>query len=158
FSKNLYIASTALEQNGVSDPQSDQQTVTQLIQKEASKIHPDSFTQKDIVIGTSDAQPALQKYGNSVAALFKGLITQETLTTYRTSIGTYTNSKNDIDLAPLVQSSVMDSNILEKLLALSVPPSLVPLHLQMLNNVGTFVNTVHDLSVASEDPVRATLA
>jgi hypothetical protein len=158
FSKNLYIASTALVQNGVTDPQSEQETINQLIKKEAEKIQPTTYTVSDVKSGSSDQAAALKTYGNAVAQILKSLITEQSVTDDLTSIGVFSDTRNETDLAPLIRNSAKTSEALQKLRNVSVPPSAVTLHVSILNSVGTFTNTLSDLSRAYDDPVRATLA
>ncbi|MEZ0208622.1 MAG: hypothetical protein ACAH17_00390, partial [Candidatus Paceibacterota bacterium] len=158
FSKNLYIASTALVQNGIDDPQSEQETINQLLKKEAEKVQPTTYTSQDVKLGTSDSSSSLKLYGNAVALILNGLITEQTITEDLMSVGKYTSTGNESDLAVLIRSSANLSEALQKLRLLSVPPSAVSIHIQILNTLGTFANTVTGLSHAYEDPVRATLA
>jgi hypothetical protein len=158
FSKNLYIASTALEQNGVTDSTSEQETINQLIKKEAEKVQPTTYTSADVKVGTSDSSASLKTYGNAVASILNGFITQQSIIDDIQSIGSFSDTKSEADLAALIRDSAKVSEALQKLRAVSVPPSAVATHVQALNNIGTFSNTLGDMSRAYDDPVRATLA
>jgi hypothetical protein len=158
FSKNLYIASTALEQNGVTDPQAEQDTVTQLIKTEAAKIKPTTYTASSVKIATSDTVSSLKIYGDAVATIMKGLVTVQSITDDMTSVASFTNSKDEADLVPVVKSTQRVQAALEKLLALPVPQSAVMIHVEILNRVGAYANVLNDLSRAYDDPIRATLA
>lgn len=158
FTKNLYIASVALNQNGIDDPTTNQDTINQLIAKEAEKIKPVSYSLSSIRAGKDDSTSSLKTYGNSVASILNGMITEQSIAADLTAVGTYTTSLSEGDLMPVVLSEKKVSTALDKLLAVQAPPSLAQAHVQLVNAVGTYANTLHDLSVAFDDPVRATLA
>ena len=158
FSKNLYIASVALEQNGINDPAVDQQTVTQLIEQEATKIQKTTYSQNDIKVGKDDSASALKAYGNAMATTLIGFVTQKSMVDDLTSIGNFTNTNSEADLFAVAKHSQKVGGVLQKLLALAVPPSAVSIHLQVLNAVGTYGQTLQNLSRAYDDPVRATFA
>lgn len=158
FSKNLYIASTVLQQNGVTDQKSEQETINQLVKEEATKVQPTTYTIANIKIGKDDSKAAVKAYGNAVASILNGFITEQSIVDDITALGNFTNSNDEADLASIFKSKSRVSLTLQKLLDLSVPPSAVVVHVQALNNIGTFSQTLNNLSKAFDDPMRATLA
>lgn len=158
FSKNLYIASTVLQKNGVTDPANEQETINQLLKEEVSKLQPVTYTEGNVKVGTEDTATALKVYGNAVAKILDGFITEQSIVNDLTGLASFTESGDEADLAPLFISKTRVATALEKLLALRVPKSAVSAHVKVLNNIGTFSNTLNDLSRAYDDPVRATVA
>ncbi len=156
FSKNLYIASAALTQNGIADEEKKQEAVTQLLAQEAARITPTTYTSASVRTG-SDTSAALKQYGNTMAGILRGLITEKTITDDLTSITIFVQSENEGDLLPLVKNTKRVGDALDKLLAVTVPPSAVVLHVDVLNRIGTFAATLENLANANDDPVRATL-
>lgn len=158
FSKNLYVASTLLQKNGITDPTREQETMNQLLAGEAAKIQQSSFTDNDVKKGTSDTSAALKVYGNAVATILGGIISEESIEGDLTALAAFTESKDEADLAPVFKSKARVSSAMEKLLTLQVPPSAVSVHVKALNNIGAFSGTLSDFSRAYDDPLRATLA
>jgi hypothetical protein len=158
FTKNLYIASTVLQQSGINDEKTQQETVSQLIAKEAAKIRPASYTASSVKVGSDSSVAALKKYGNAVASILDGLITEKTLTDDLVSVTTYIQSENEGDLLPVVRNAKALQVATDKLLALTVPKVAVSVHVDVLNRIATFATNLEDLSRAHDDPIRATLA
>ena len=158
FTKNLYMASVALQQEGVNDPTTEQQIITKLIQGEQGKVEVKTYTQEDIKIGKDNSAYALKVYGNSVASILQGFITEQSITDDITGIGNFTNSKNEADLIAIVKSKKRIDSVMEKLLSVEVPSSAAPVHVDILNRIGKYDATLKDLTRAYDDPVRATFA
>lgn len=156
FTKNLYITSVALKENGIDDQAASQETINQLLAKEAQKLSTISYTRADIHIAKDDSVQALKTYGNSVGALLKDFITQKSISDDLTSLGNFTQSQNETDLVPLVQNAQHIQVIVNKLVALQVPPQAVDAHVEILNRIGQYSQVLTNLSLAYDDPVRAT--
>lgn len=158
FTKNLYMASVALEQGGITDSQTEQQVVTDLIQKESEKLPRPTYTQADVKVSNDNSTAALKAYGNAVAEILDGLITEKSITDDLTATITFIQSENEGDLTSVLASRKKVDSAMQKLLSLSVPGKAVPTHVQVLNNIGTFDTTLQNLTKAYDDPVRATFA
>jgi hypothetical protein len=158
FTKNLYVASVALNQSGVDDPNTDQETITQLVQKEAQKVHPASYTEASVKV-SSDASPAaLKTYANTIAPILTSFITKASITSDLTSVTKYSQSEDEADLLPLVKNNIRTQKLLDTLLSVQVPKQVVATHLEVLNRVAKYAATLDNLSHASDDPLRATIA
>ena len=101
---------------------------------------------------------ALKAYGNSIASIMNGLITEATITADLTSLALFTQTRNENDLSPLLINANKATVALSKLVALKVPKNAVTLHVQILNNLGTYANTLSDAASAYNDAMRATFA
>lgn len=158
FTKNLYIASTAFRDNGIDDATLEQNTMNQLLAQEAKKVAPTSYTQSDVTVGSDDSKTALKIYGNSVASILHNLITEKSITDDLMSVANFAQTKNEGGLAPLMANEVKVNNALNALRALPVPKSATLVHVDVLNTLGTYANTLRALSGAYDDPMRATFA
>lgn len=158
FTKNLYIASVALKDQGITDPSVEEATMIQLLSKEAEKLQPVVYTEASLKIGSDSSKAALKVYGNAVASALKGMITEESIVQDLTGLTNFVQSENEGDLLPLVKNRERAKSALSKLLAITVPPVAVNIHIDVLNRVGGYVETIDNLSRAFDDPIRATLA
>ena len=158
FSKNLYITSLYLQKNGLTDKTYTESALKELVAQEAEKIIPTTFSLSDLTIASSETKNSLKFYGNSIAPLLDKVVTENDITRDLSSINSFSQSNNKKDLIPLEENVVRLNLILQKILALSVPPSAVPYHILFLNRVALYRDTVLALAGASVDPVRATIA
>ena len=158
FSKNLYVASAYINKNGGIDADSQQAVLDQLISQEASKIIPTTYTYKDIKIAPKEDKISIKTYGNSVAIILQEVITKKIMTDDFSSMNSFTQTKNESDLLPLVKNRDRVGGLIQKLLSISVPPSAISYHILALNRIALYKDTLDDISKANTDPVRAKLA
>lgn len=158
FTKNVYLASTYLTQNGTTlDEQGQQDIITKLMQEEKDKIVPTVYSYKDINVAKTESKESIRIYGNALATIMENIITKKSAADDMTSIQNYLKSENVSDLTPLINNKKKLDSIVKKLLALSVPPSAVIFHIIALNKITAFKDVITSLSNADKDPMRATL-
>lgn len=157
FSKNLYMASVALNQSGISDQASEKEVINKLVQEEVDKLVPTVYTANDLRIGNDDSKTALKAYGNSMASILQGMITEQSITSDLRAVTKFIESENEADLVPVIKSKARIESVLEKLLSTTVPRSASGVHLETINAVGKFADTLQNLSRAYDDPMRATV-
>jgi len=158
FSKNLYVASTYLESNNITDEASQQNVVNQLMAEEAAKMVPTTYSFKDLNVVKNEANETVRVYGNAVAVILDDVITEQAALEDLTAVQNFTDTKKAEDLAPLAKNYTRVDAKLKKLLALPVPLSASAYHLLAINRIALYRDTLGDLSHASTDPLRATLA
>ena len=157
FTKNAYIASTALQQSGIVDEASKQEVFGQLLSEEGQKVSATVYTSSDVKL-TTDDKVAIKKYGNAVATILKNLITKETVARDLVSVSGYLQTADEGNLLPLSADAEKVAAATKKLLALEVPKSALPYHLTTLNRVSEYSNILANLSAANTDAIRATVA
>ena len=157
FTKNAYIASTALQQSGIFDEASKQEVFGQLLSEEGQKVSATIYTSSDVRL-TTDERATIKKYGNAVATILNGLVTKETIAKDLASISGYLQTADESYLLPLATDVERVALATKKLLALDVPRSALPYHLTTLNRVSEYSNTLANLATANTDAIRATVA
>lgn len=157
FSKNLYLASTYLSKNGVSDAQAQQEVMDQLIAQEASKISVKTYTLEDLTLAKSESKASVKAYGNSVASILGNLITETTIMDTIGSIQAYLETKDPEALPPLEKERSVVETKLKKMLELPIPPSSQLYHILAVNKLSAYLSMLSALSGIQEDPLKASL-
>ncbi len=157
FTKNAYIASTALQQSGIVDEASKQEVFSQLLSEEGQKVSATVYTSSDVQL-TTDDKAAIKKYGNAAASILNNLVTKESIARDLASVSGYLQTADEKNLLPLIADAEKATAATKKLLALEVPKSALPYHLTTLNRVSEYSNTLANLSTANTDAIRATVA
>ncbi len=157
FSKNLYVASTYLAKNPDNNATMQKEILDTLIAKEASKIKPTVFNYSDLTIAKQESKESIKAYGNTVAKLLNGIVTEKNMADDIGALYAYLETKDASKLPPLLKDADRVAELHKKLLAVSVPPSASIYHLTMINRVSAYVDTLVNLAMVQEDPVRATL-
>lgn len=157
FSKNLFLATTQLRESGVTDEIAKQKTIAYLMEQEASKIKPTTYTLNDLQIDTVESKSSIKAYGNAIAPLVKNIIVKDTIVSDLTSLTAYAQSLNVADLSPIVKNKSRIDDLIKKLLAVRVPISATSYHLLMLNRLAYYDDTLAAFSNIDSDPVRATI-
>lgn len=157
FSKNMYIASLAIQQQGGLDAERKQQIVDQLMKEETEKMATKKYMASDITT-TPDTKESIKEYGNKVAAAVGGLITKDAIIDTMTSLDAYTNKGQEDDLVPLQKHAVATTEAMKKLLSIKVPASMTAEHLTLLNRYEAYKDLVHNLVAIKDDALRSTLA
>lgn len=157
FTKNAFLAATALEQSGISDEASKQEVINQLLSEESQKITPKIYMSSDVQ-STADSKITIKKYGNDVALILKDLITEKSITDELISITQYLEKGDSASLLPLVTNAKRAEAAIQKLLKVQVPESAILYQIIILNRVSEYQNMLLNLSVANTDAIRATSA
>ena len=158
FSKNLYIASAYLKDSGTTDDQSQQNVIAELMAQEEAKMTVKTYTYKDLKVAKSEDQASIKAYGNAIASLLVDVMTIKSLNEDLSSLDSYSKTKDGSTLVALKGDTRKVSELLKKMLAVSVPPSAVVYHLGALNQVSIYSQMLSDASTIETDPLRANLA
>ena len=156
FAKNIYLASAYLDKNGITDQASKDEIVAKLIQDEKAKIVTTVYALKDINVAKTETKESVREYGNKLASLLQETLVQDFLKADIYAIGTYAESKDLNDLKDLITNKKRLDSLVQKFLALSVPPSATIYHILTLNKVVAYKDVVEAFSKADSDPLRAT--
>lgn len=157
FSKNLFLATTQLRQQGAVDEATKQKTIAYLMKQEATKINQTPYALKDLQIAQTESKSSIKAYGNAVAPLVKNILSEEVITSDLTNLALYTQSLNESDLLPIIKNRDRINVILQKLLLIKAPPSAASYHLLAINRIAFYKNTLDSFGKTAEDPVRSTL-
>jgi hypothetical protein len=158
FSKNFYILSSYLKQTGATDDASQTTAINQLIADEAKKIIPTEYQYKDINVAQTESKATIKAYGNIIAPLLRGVVTEKMMTSDLTAINSFAETEDVADLLSLSENRNIVDTVLKKFLAVSVPPSAVPYHILGLNRIALYRDTLDNISKAKTDPLRANVA
>jgi hypothetical protein len=158
FSKNLYVATAYLDQKGLTDENSKQQAVNTLLSQEQTKLVSIKYSLQDLNIAANETKATQKTYGNAIAKILQSLITKEIITTDIGSINTFAQTRSKSDLLSLSKNKVRVDGIIQKLLALSTPPSASTYQLLTVTRVAAYRDLLDNLSKADTDPVRSLLA
>ncbi len=161
FSKNIYLASNQIINAGGVSAEEQQKIIEELITQEAQKVTSKKYLYSEIRVASSESRDTIKAYGNTVATIIQGIITEGTITKDAEALAAFASSQDQegvSDIIRLKTESARIDAILKKLLALSVPPSASLYHITMLNQITLYRDVLLDLSKGVSDPIRAKIA
>lgn len=158
FSKNLYVASNYLNQNGGGDSVAQQDILDQLMAQEAVKIIPTKYIFKDINVAKAESRDSIKDYGNNLALILKDMITSYSMKTDLSGVADFLKSENIKSLDPVTNDYKKIDAKLKKLLAISVPLSASTYHIITVNQVAAYRDNLYNLSQIVADPLRARIS
>lgn len=158
FSKNVFLATAYLRDRGITDEATKREAVDYLVQQEAKKIVVTTYKPTDIKLAKNETKDSIKAYGNAIAPIIQDLISSKIITKDILSVSSFTTTQNENDLKPLIENKKRLDGLLQKLLAIEVPPSAMTYHILALNRVALYRDTVDNLSKSASDPVRGTLS
>jgi type VI protein secretion system component VasA len=153
--KTILINLSSAESQGMGNdvPTQDQITAAAAAQIKSQQASPSSYTAADLtVVPVSDA--SLRAYGNGVMQALSAhpdASEQATLLSidYAVEGGDKTQGAKLASIGAAYQAAATD------LLAVPVPQTLVPLHLEVVNNLLSISATYADMQTVYSDPIRA---
>jgi len=138
----------------------DMPTQDQLIAQALSQVDAGAgaktYTQADVVPVPQSAQ-SLRAYGNGVMTTLAAHPGANVHNTYL-AVGTAGDTGKDDTLAALTSIGAQYSAIAQELARLSVPSTMVPLHLQLINDYASIAATYPDMRQMLKDPLRGLAA
>lgn len=158
FSKNLYIASTYLNENGGGDVTEQQDILDQLMKQEAAKIIPTTYLSKDINVAKAESKDSIKAYGNNLALILKDTITEASIKSDLNAVADYLSANNANSIEIINSDYERVDAKLKKLLALPVPLSASTYHIITVNQIAAYRDNLYNLSKLAEDPLRARIA
>jgi hypothetical protein len=156
FSKNLYLASAQITNNGGVDEETQKQVFNKLMTDETGKIVFKKYAVGDITIAKDESKESIKEYGNKMAIILNGMITEKKIGDDFNGLNQFVRSKNDKDLLAITSDAAALQGVVKKLTAIPVPPSAIVHHLIILNQISIYSEVLFNLSKASSDPIRAT--
>jgi hypothetical protein len=158
FAKNIYVATAYMKEKGITDTNAQQEMFNNILNQEASKIVIPLYSEKDLIIAKNENTSSVTTYSNQIKEL-AALGTKYNIGIEDIDIvNTYIKSKKSDDLKPLAAKSLKVDSLIKKMLAVSVPPSAVSIHINALNRLSAYKVTLEGLSKTDVDSVRGTLA
>jgi hypothetical protein len=153
LSKNILVAS--VQNEGVIDDTTRDTLLAQMLQTEASKIQPTTYKVTDLHIVKGGGEATLKEYGNTIAPLVKTFISSDVITKDVTDVNNFSKSQNTNDLRNIRKNLTRVDTLITKMLAVKVPLSVVPLHLDIVNRLAEYRDFLYGVSRADVDPVRS---
>lgn len=154
FSKNLFLANTALINNGITDEETRQGLINQLIDKELEKVIPHTYTQSELTI-VDDSKQSLTVYGNAMGKLLDGAISDDSVSKNLQALNAYLTNSDEGALLPLLEDTIKINKLVGSMAEVKVPRSAVSIHLETLNSFGLYRDTLSNLSAVQTDALRA---
>lgn len=155
FSRELLSTITSLGQNGAMDQDTIEQISTSLADKIQSSVQRKVFTTGDLKIINDNTTKAIQNYKNTLNAMQKKYPDNGDVLDI---LQRFIIDENTIDVTVLgeldpiiIQAQKMRDDILK----MSVPQSLAPLHLNVLNGGQKLVENLSDIRLFDTDPILA---
>ena len=156
FAQDFFASLTAMKQNGQVDTKTINSVSAALGQKIADPTLIDKYTDQDAKVGDSDDLEAQKTYYSTIKKLFesytkKGIGDEVSITSVLASssetsnISQYTEKLNQISSAYQEYAT--------KMLAVSVPQSLVQYHIEIINSANNTGVAVSNMTKISDDPV-----
>jgi S-adenosylmethionine/arginine decarboxylase-like enzyme len=158
LSKNLYSASNQIIAAGGVSAEEQHQILQDLANQESKKIVSKKYLYNEINVAKSEDQDSIRSYGNSIATILQGMITEDTIKKDGDALASFASQQNQegvSDIVILQEEASRFDVLIKKLLALSVPPSSSFYHIMVVNQMTLYRDTVNNLSQVSSDPVRA---
>lgn len=152
FGRDVFAQYMALKQSGLaSDKASQQELINQLLLNSTYSVNPKIFIDTDIRTTTDTSSIAIHQYGNDVATIFKndvissrseGVIVRDALSK--------NNPETLKELDPIIASY---KKILNHLLAVEAPKTMLPIHKDLVNAVSKTLFVAESLRKADVDPI-----
>jgi hypothetical protein len=147
-----------MNENGITDVDSQKSVLTRLVNQEASKIVTTNYNIKDLNIAKIEDKISLKKYGNDIAPTIGKVFTKKVMVDDITNINLFLQNKDISGLSGLTQKRIWVDGLIKNLLSISVPPSATMYHLLILNRITMYRDNLDNLSKADTDPIRARIA
>lgn len=156
YAKDVYTATAVVSQNTTLTQAQKKQLAEAILEQEALKAAAKSYTIKDIIT-VDDSTVNIKQYGNytgaAVALSLQKVVKYDDLEIVKK----YGTSNNEKDLAPLNEKVDAITVLRNNLLIAPVPLSAILYHLNLLNSVEMYLQTLINLKGIQTDPLRASM-
>jgi hypothetical protein len=112
-----------------------------------------SYALTDLTIASSSSKSAIHDYANALMVTLN-VHTKASMQETLVIVGTAIDSQNSDELKKLVPIEADYDALTKDLLKVSVPQTLSPLHLQIVNNFSALTESYTDMAHLIDDPVR----
>lgn len=158
FAKNFVVSTAYLKSNNITDKETSDAVLNEIVQAEAAKVTSKKYIYADLHIAKTEDRVSIRAYGNQLGSLIGTLVTEKNILQDLPGVASYLDNGNEKVLEPIIQDSARVNKIFGKLLAMNVPPSAAAYHLALLNQVTLYNDTLSNLSGVVLDPMRASIA
>lgn len=155
FSKNLYLTSTYLKNNNITDEQAQENAVSGITADVIAKTASKKYTFGEINVAKTEDKNTIRTYGNEIAKTLNNIVTRKNIEEDIPGLNSYLQTADMGDLAAIQEDAKRVATIRNKLITMSVPPSASVYHLATLNQVVAYSDMLSGLAFAIEDPIRA---
>ena len=158
FSKKLYIASEYAKSQGGLTQEEERRIMESIISEEGAKIVPKQYSSSDLTVAKNESASSLHVYGNSLGTLLAQAKYAKLTEGDLDILNAYTTTKDASVLSAFVIKKNKLGSIIRELLMLPIPPSAVPYHTIMLNNLSLYYTMLDNFSQADTDPLRSNIS
>jgi hypothetical protein len=155
FSRELFSTITALSQQGEIDENTIEQITASLSEKMQNFSYRKVFIPSDIKITVGDLYEDIKKYNDSLNnAYIKNPIKGSVIEILRKFIVDENNVDSDVlnQLDPIITQT---KSLIEEILKIEVPQTLVSFHLEFLNGTERVVENIEDIRKYNDDAIVA---
>ncbi len=152
IARNLYANYAVLGESGGLTPENQAKLVETLSLSADRILEPKIYSETDINIERNEAPTSIKKYGNDIVYTIKTILPDRSLNE-AVFLNNYLNKGDPEELQKVASSAKNYAKATNALLLLSVPESAVPLHLSLVNAIGSFGRAIEGMSLVDEDPL-----
>ena len=153
FSRELFAAVAAANQNGIADQATIDALGATLAEKIENPITRKVFLLSDIKIIDSDTTQAIQKYSDALNKIYLNYPIKKGVVTV---LQEFIEDEENIDKLLELDSVINQTNkIINESLKMQVPKSLSLLHLDLINNLQKMTENINDIKLFDSDPIVA---
>jgi hypothetical protein len=158
FSKNLLISSAYLKNNNITDEDSQKAVIDGITKDAVARTISKKYAYGDIKVATKEDKVSIRAYGNEMAKIMNGMITEKNIEEDFPGVQMYLKDSDKKTLIPIQADAKRIDALVGKLLRVTVPPSAAVYHLMALNQIVEYKDVLYNLSVADTDPVRTAIS
>ncbi len=155
LSREIFATVAALNQAGEVNDETVNTLSTTLAQKIQTSVQKKVFSVNDITIAKDDSVQSVRNYNDSLNKTFSENSPQYTVLDVLSKFIVDQNTVNEaalLELAPLVTQT---NKIITQMTKIAVPPSMVQIHLEVLNNLEKLSENISDIRLYETDIVVA---
>lgn len=155
FSRELFATITTLNQNGTIDQATIDTLGASLAEKIKNPVVRKVFLISNIKIIKDDSKQAIESYFNTMNSIQAKYPIKESVTSILQKFVADENNPDTKVLIKLDGAINQTQNIINGILKVSVPQSLAPLHLDLLNAGERLMENISDMKLFDSDPIVA---
>lgn len=155
FSRELLATMVSLSQNGNMDPTTIDSIASSLAEKIQNPIVRKVFSASDIKIINDDSKQAIKKYFDEMNNIQRKYPIKESVASI---LQKFIIDENNVDSSVLVRLDPgisQTQKIIDEILKINVPQSLLSLHLDLLNAGERSLENISDMKFFDNDPIIA---
>ena len=158
FSKNSFSIAAALNNQGVTDTNTVNKVGANLGNITQSDLFKPKFTINDVKISQNNDVKTLKDYGNKIVGETAIILVSLVGNKDTEDVSNYMNDKNISDLKNYDVKITYTQKVINDFKQLSVPPSFANAHLNMLNNLNSYLVMLKGFRGTDTDPLYSYIA